>query len=258
MKKSKITPVFILILFTVLFTIIILENKQEVNKIPEIPEVSLQKSFDASGAKIVSSEIYFWSKLDNKNKSIESLKKLTSDLLIGLGINGSNLLSKSYDQNDLIQKVELRGITVRGKIADIKIQLGRDKTESTDSFVSVSVSEDLSNTGLEEVRNAVVTVFANNKLSPKINSCMTGFFDGKLEQNQLEGISRKVLEEVKAVNVEGIRDNNLISVSAYSPLIKESVKVKGSKINLNLAIRYNSNENKTYIWLATPIIITEY
>ncbi len=258
MKKSKITSVFILILFTVLFTISILENKQGVNKTTEIPETTLQRSFDASGAKIVSSEIYFWSRLNNTNIGLDNLKKLTSDLLANLGISSSNLLSKSYNKNDLIQKVELRGITDREKIADIKIQLGKDKSESKESYISVSVSEDLSNTGLVEIRNAVVKVFTDNNLVPKINSCMTGYYNGKLEQNQLEDISRKVLGEVKAVNVEGIRENNLISVSAYSPLIKESVKVKGSKINLNLAIRYNSNENKTYIWLATPLIITEY
>jgi len=34
--------------------------------------------------------------------------------------------------------------------------------------------------------------------------------------------------------------------------------VNGKKVNMNLAIRYNSYEDRTYIWLATPVITVEY
>ncbi len=254
MKKAIIILVSISILFTILLTISYFENKQK----QELPEATLQKSFNVSGAKIISSEIYFWSKLDNTKKGFENLKPLAYDFTKSLGITSNNFLSDSFDNNDLIQNIEMRGITKSGKIADIKIQLSKNNANSDENFISVSVSEDLSNSGLEEIRRSVMAVFKKNNISPRVNSCMTGSFDGKLDQTRLNDISKRILKEVNAKKIEGIRDGNLISVSAYSPSIRESVEANGNKINLNLAIRYNSIENKTYIWLATPIITTEY
>jgi len=61
-----------------------------------------------------------------------------------------------------------------------------------------------------------------------------------------------------AKKVEGITEENLISISAYSPRVKSSILVNEKRVNINLAMRYNSYEDKTYIWLATPVITTEY
>lgn len=58
--------------------------------------------------------------------------------------------------------------------------------------------------------------------------------------------------------VEGMEDENIISVSAYSSKLKEYIKLGSEKINLNVAIRYSSFDDKTYIWVATPIIAIEY
>ena len=74
----------------------------------------------------------------------------------------------------------------------------------------------------------------------------------------LEEISGRILTETGAKRIEGIKDRNYISVSAYSPYIQEFIQVRGKRVNLNLAARYNSYEDKTYIWLATPVITTEY
>jgi galactitol-specific phosphotransferase system IIB component len=254
MKKAIVILISITLLLVLLFTISYFESLQ----INELPETTLKKSFDASGAKILNSEIYFWSKLNSRNNNMDNLKALSSSLSRSLGIIENNMYSSNFVNNDLSQNVEIRGTTSSGTIAVIKIQLSKNTGNSNESFISVSVNEDLSHSGLENARKSVCTVLRKNGINPKINSCMTGSFEGKLDQNSLNDISKKILKEVKATNIEGIRDGNLISVSAYSPFIRESVKVNGSKINLNLAIRYNSFENRTYIWLATPVITTEY
>lgn len=71
-------------------------------------------------------------------------------------------------------------------------------------------------------------------------------------------ISRLILDGAKAKKVNGMSEKNLISVSAYSPLIDNNIEIEGRKINMNLALRYNAFEDKTYIWLATPVITIEY
>lgn len=101
-------------------------------------------------------------------------------------------------------------------------------------------------------------LFKESELKPEFNFCIVGNFNGQLDYLSLNDICLKLLEKANARSVEGIRDGNMISVSAYSPIIKESISANGRKVNLNLAIRYNSYEDKTYIWLATPVITREY
>jgi hypothetical protein len=118
--------------------------------------------------------------------------------------------------------------------------------------------EDMSDTGLEGIRDTVLQVFKDYGLKPRVNSCITGTFDGKLDYKRVDQIGSVVLEAAGAKKIEGIKDENLISVSAYSPVMGDSVMTGSEKVNLNLAIRYNSLENKTYIWLGTPVIAIEY
>ena len=59
--------------------------------------------------------------------------------------------------------------------------------------------------------------------------------------------------------IDEIRNNNYISVTAYSNLLKENdLEYLENKINLNIGIRYSENEDKTLIYMATPIIKLDY
>ena len=40
--------------------------------------------------------------------------------------------------------------------------------------------------------------------------------------------------------------------------MKDFVVSKGEKVNMDLAVTYNEEENKTYLYAATPVITLEY
>jgi len=64
---------------------------------------------------------------------------------------------------------------------------------------------------------------------------------------------------MNAKEIDKIRNNNYISVTAYSNLLKENdLEYLENKINLNIGIRYSENEDKTLIYMATPIIKLDY
>ena len=61
------------------------------------------------------------------------------------------------------------------------------------------------------------------------------------------------------VKLQRVREENFISVTAYSKLLLENnLDYIGNKINLNIGIRYSENEDKTLIYMATPIIKLDY
>lgn len=253
MRKSY--PILLLlIVFSLFFTFFYakMHNKYE------LPESTLLKAFNHSGAKVINSEIYFWARLDNKFGDFEEIKLLASDLAETLNIVNSDSFTNKTTISDLIQKVEMNGVVSDNRVVSINGQVSKKADSEDERFISVSINEDLPNPALEELRRNVVKVFKKYNINPKINSCIVGNYDGKLDRNQLNDIGVKIFKGAQAKKVEGIKDSRLISVSAYSPYIEDSINVNGKKVNLNLAIRYNSFENKTYIWLATPVITTEY
>jgi hypothetical protein len=258
MKKRH----FIFILAIIL--IIILSSNIIRIKSFKFPETTLRKAFNNSGAKIVSAEIYFWGKLDKEAyNSFDKLEEIAEDFSNELGLNHSNNYSKNIVENDMLHEIQISGTMPESglggsRLASVNLQSKINNGDLTDKFISVDVIEDLSSTGMEDTRKRIEKVFRKYKIDKKVTSCITGNFDSKLSYNQMNDICRLVFKEAGAKKVEGITGNNLISVSAYSPAMSHYIKVRNNKINLNLALRYNSYEDKTYLWLATPVITTEY
>lgn len=108
------------------------------------------------------------------------------------------------------------------------------------------------------LRDGIEKVFGRYGLKAVVNSCITGTYEGNVQDTQLEGICRKILKDTDAEKVDSLRQQNAISVSAFTPMIKDKLSVNGKNVNLSLAIRYNKLENKTYLWVATPIVNAEY
>ena len=58
--------------------------------------------------------------------------------------------------------------------------------------------------------------------------------------------------------VEENRSMDLYTICGYTPLLEEHVMQQGSPINLNLAMNYNEEEDRTYIYAAVPILSLDY
>lgn len=89
--------------------------------------------------------------------------------------------------------------------------------------------------------------------------CIVGQYTKKLQLSKCNDILQNILYNMNAKEVDRVRDENLISATAYSNLLSENnLDYLESKINLNIGIRYSENEDKTLIYMATPIIKLDY
>lgn len=89
-------------------------------------------------------------------------------------------------------------------------------------------------------------------------TCIIGTIDDRIEYSSLESKMLKAMAKFKVKIVERYIDDSIISYTGYTSLIHNSIFSGTNKVNLNLAIRYNEDENKNYIWIGTPIISTGY
>jgi hypothetical protein len=248
-KKILITIVFLSIIL--LFTI-----KMQTSSIP--PEKTLEAAFACSGARVVSSEIYFTGKSESGSiKSMEEMKRLLLTISKAFGVENSDPNINNVE-NESTSGVELN--CSKDSFRNIHISVVKDKSggDAEKCYVNASMVDTSETPVLEEIGEKVTAALQRNGIDIKANSSISGNFNGKLNDNKLNEICKVIFEYTHARKVEGIRDLSLISVSAYTQDIGKSIEVNGKKINLNLAIRYNSYEDKTYIWLATPVITTEY
>ena len=92
-----------------------------------------------------------------------------------------------------------------------------------------------------------------------INLCIAGEYTKKLQNLKINDILGKILYNMYAKEIVKIEDENFLSVNAYSKLLKENnLKCLDREMNLNIGIRYSEIDNKTMIYIATPIIKIDY
>lgn len=252
MKKTSF--IYIISLFFIIISLLIIADELVTNP----PEITLLGIFSITGARVVSSEICFSGKMDSsKSRSLDDLRKLAVEISKEFDVKDGGLSSEVVN-NDNIQGIEMDGEIDDNRNIHISAVNSMLSGDIDESYINMSIVDNSSKPGMEETRNSVLGILGKYRIKSKVNSCITGCFDGRLDNKKLNGICSNIFIKANASKVEGIRDNNLISVSAYTRAIGESVEVNGKKVNLNIAVRYNSYENKTYIWLATPVITTEY
>ena len=109
-----------------------------------------------------------------------------------------------------------------------------------------------------DIINSVESIFKEYDSFMEITSSIIGYIDGNACNDEIEKKAIRALRRLKGNTVETFKDVNLLSYTAYTPRIVENISIGEKKINLNLAIRYNDYEDKTFIWIGTPIITSGY
>lgn len=92
----------------------------------------------------------------------------------------------------------------------------------------------------------------------EITTCIIGGFDGKFNNTTVENKFDAIISQFNGIIVDKYADDNLISYTAYTDYIDKNIFTGEDKINLNVALRYNEYDDKTLIWIGTPIIANGY
>ncbi len=220
----------------------------------ENSKISISDAFKSSGAKMVVNELYFFARADKSMKRLEDLTAICEDVFNTLGVTG---YSKNATSTDTLVKNDMSGTTKEGVKITAMASIVGNKSGAGDKYITIDATDTVNGSALL-LRDKIDSVFSKYGLKAVVNSCITGTYEGNLQDVQLENICRKILNDSDAKKVDSMRQENIISVSAFSPMIEDKLSIDGKNINLSLAIRYNKIENKTYLWVATPVVNTEY
>ena len=106
----------------------------------------------------------------------------------------------------------------------------------------------------DQYKNRLSGIFRGE---PTIFSCVEGEFSDNMN-TALPKTVNNFMTTLKAKQIESLKEENFMSVTAHSPLFAQSIVNKKNNMNLQIGVRSEGLGSKTTIVIGTPIITIEY
>ena len=218
-------------------------------------EEALITSFESTGADVLESIISSWTKLSDKFLTINQIEALMTGVLSVINPDKATIV-KNIESDDQLNKIVVYG-SKGNKSYNIAIESVKQETGG-ETYIVVDVSMDNSYKDLKTERQNIANAVQVDESSINFSSCIIGTYKGKLPELEVDKKSRIALQSINAKKVEGIENEELKSISAFSNSVGGYIMSDQARVNVQLAIRYSSYDDKTYIWIGTPLIPIEY
>ena len=204
-----------------------------------------------AGSTLIQIQMNGWTKVNDHYMSLSALEELARESMTALG-DCSRKAEVTSDETDRMRQTNLF-IEHGGVRYTIALHNG-DQTYLTADAVIHDVTE-AKETAVHDKLEGLLRRFEEGSC---IRTTYTAAIPGKLDRDEMERISRQIFRGLKGTITEEIREAAWISKTGYSSKIGCALNSGGKRINLNVALRYNDYEDRTYVWLGTPVISIPY
>lgn len=189
----------------------------------------------------------------DKSLDKEEMKNICMEIISNLGLEEANLKwieSKKDTQSQVYAQIDEKNRNISIIVAN------KGKNES---YIIVDILENKVYKDIVDIYTVVENTLNLYCKKVDVYTCIAGEYKKKLQLNKYDDILKKILYNMNAKEIDRVEDENFMSVTAFSKLIKtDYLEYLGNKVNLNIGIRYSENEEKTMVYIATPIIKLDY
>ena len=162
-------------------------------------------------------------------------------------------------EDELYLKTEKSQVYVNYNDKNTGISIVGIKKNKKESYIIVDILNNKVYKNIENIYDKLENELKKYSNDININICIAGEYTKKLKNTKISDILQKILYNMYAEKIDDIEEENFLSVNAYSKLLKENnLKYLDREINLNIGIRYSEDDDKTMIYIATPIIKIDY
>lgn len=110
---------------------------------------------------------------------------------------------------------------------------------------------------LQQFRKQFLQVCLANEMTPQIHFSI----QGEVSAGQASGMKDMIQSKIKpldAKQIEEMTTENTVSISYFVPRWGSGIVTKGGEMNLQIATRWNHQNNRAVLTMGTPIITIEY
>ena len=252
--KSKQKDIIIIFFLVIILFISLLYNF--FTGLPQ--EKMLTIGFKNSKSKLYNVNINYWAKINSKSMKEKQLKKIVDKALQALNISKKGNINMLTDKNVKKAVWIEKENQINSNTTIIAENIKNKVTKSYESYLIIN--RDLGNNidKVSNIKNKMEGIYDYYNSKPITNICVTGYYNGKLNFKNINLICDSMLENMQAKKIDQVRIGDTFSLTAYSPRMDLEMKSAGEKINLNLAYNYNNYEDRTYVNIASPVILKEY
>ena len=130
----------------------------------------------------------------------------------------------------------------------------KEDTQRTYLYAELNIYED-SSYDILDYRDRILKAFKELEvLRVETTLQFLGAYEGQLVMSEWECISNSMIKKLDGKIVYENRDPDLYTVYAYSALLPEYITSNGKQVNIQVAMRYEEDNDRTVVYLATPII----
>ncbi|NLT94377.1 MAG: hypothetical protein GXW85_02410 [Clostridia bacterium] len=212
------------------------------------------KSFHATQGDFYELYIEAWAQIKKEGISEKELLALSEEILNKWGLSLADCTIDRYA--DFIS-VYCSEVLDDNAYFQLSLQSLQWEGAESGTFMGIQVILDDLKNG-RKYYQLVNQVFQEQNIRTDVGVTIVGTLAGQLTQEDLQAQADLAFNAVEARVKEGIFTHELLSLSGFTPYCHKYLDVEGKKINLNVALRYHSMDDTTYIHIGAPLIFQEY
>lgn len=222
----------------------------------EAPD-ALETLMKTTGSIIVEGEIQYYAALEDRFFTMDELEDV---LLHVADLTGLKDGTVQRSEGDTYRVLDVTGNITLGPEIHIVVQSnpGDDTAVFPPQTYLLVVCRDPSMETIKTVAQRLEVVLEPAVPGGQVSFYLSGEIPGKRTVEEMSQMAAAALSSVRGNIIDGIQDDGLVSLTAYTPLLDHYLYVDGDRFNLNLAIRYDSERDMTVCWAGYPVIHDTY
>lgn len=205
-------------------------------------------------------DIVDWSIINQKYLTVKEMQELCKSIVKSFAVSKRNFVL-TQDSDEMYRIVIMEGMLdsntyLQVTTQSVKLPEQYGKTPQTYLVVSLT-SKDFDKKN--QFEGKIKDIINSKGGKSNISTCIVGSFDGKLNKGSQLKIFKTLITKLKLTDVKKNQEDFCYNLIGFCPhLEEESIEIFGKNYNINIEIRYNCEDDITYIWIGTPIISTKY
>jgi CheY-specific phosphatase CheX len=249
LKKLKNSGLYIFLFFALIFSMFShsgIANEKE----------NLISAYQKSGAEIINVHIHSNVLISNRRIDLEEAFKISGKLAKSLEVQECTIVNSKADDSKEKSQVSWIGKDSDENNVSLDIHFSPSNPLSK-TYISVDATMKDKWSNLELLKKKI-----KKALSPygtaSLNICITGNYEGRISHKEKTEAIKKIIRGLGGEEEENFEEGPMLSVTAFSGRLGDWIAYDGKKVNMQISLRYNSFEEKTYLWLGTPLIDIAY
>lgn len=222
------------------------------------PPIDLAQVIADTGAVLLEATVDAWCEVNEPVNKPEDAGQILSRVLNAMGLADVGPIQlESMSADEEFGQITMREAKIETQLDNGVVLLAAvQSTESEgeqDTYLLLSLYDKSAKPNLAAMYALLTRGTAALGAKPEHATQLVGVLEGRLSPERVAELVNQIMRDTEAEMKNMYQNGPLVSVSGYSARLDTHTYGKGIA-NINLAMRYNAEENNTWIYLGCPSV----